>query len=253
MFEYITNLLEGHVVPSLKLAVQQNDKAAIAECSGIMRRCSDVMLNINFDVERVLSSLTYTNTPADVCIRELARCKCIVLYIEEGVTKFTVRNEYTPHNELVGIELQWAEDDEEKFMVLYKNGEVTEMPVAFKPIPSDAAPQYTRATETSLGGDAFPYGLKRAFQQSEKETNGVENITLNKVMPVHSLDKSQMSVVRYNLLSDVHYRPYCGNPSNCSMPRTVWTGEQFKCPYCNWVSGFEPEFIALYKTTHMIK
>lgn len=57
-----------------------------------------------------------------------------------------------------------------------------------------------------------------------------------------------MSIVRENLMSREGYRPYCGN-GHCGgmMPRTVWTGKQFSCPSCHWVSQFPPEFIAEYK------
>ena len=55
-----------------------------------------------------------------------------------------------------------------------------------------------------------------------------------------------MSIVRENLMTRPGYTPYCGN-GHCSMPRTNWTGEQFKCPYCGWVSQFPADFIAEYK------
>ena len=56
-----------------------------------------------------------------------------------------------------------------------------------------------------------------------------------------------MSIVRENLMSRQGYTPYCGNAHACSMPRTLWTGEQFKCPCCGWASQFPAEFIAEYK------
>jgi hypothetical protein len=47
------------------------------------------------------------------------------------------------------------------------------------------------------------------------------------------------------------YSPYCGGgisgDTSCSMPRTRWTGEQFKCGECGWVSAFPVEFIAEYR------
>ena len=55
-----------------------------------------------------------------------------------------------------------------------------------------------------------------------------------------------MSIVRENLMTRPGYTPYCGN-GHCSMPRTNWTGGQFKCPYCGWVSQFPADFIAEYK------
>lgn len=56
------------------------------------------------------------------------------------------------------------------------------------------------------------------------------------------------SIVRYNLMNEKGYTPYCGNMTNCSFnPRTIWNGEQFYCPSCGWKSSFEPEFIQQYK------
>lgn len=58
-----------------------------------------------------------------------------------------------------------------------------------------------------------------------------------------------MSIVRENLMTRPGYSPYCGGMDNrhCTMPRTRWTGEQFKCPVCGWLSQFPAEFIAEYK------
>lgn len=56
-----------------------------------------------------------------------------------------------------------------------------------------------------------------------------------------------MSIVRDNLMTREGYTPYCGNGGHCTMPRTTWTGVQFKCPNCSWVSAFPAEFIAEYK------
>lgn len=59
-----------------------------------------------------------------------------------------------------------------------------------------------------------------------------------------------MSTVRENLMNRAGYSPYCGGAfdnKSCSMPRTVWTGEQFKCRECGWVSQFPADFIAEYK------
>lgn len=56
-----------------------------------------------------------------------------------------------------------------------------------------------------------------------------------------------MSIVRENLMTRPGYTPYCGGERCPTMPRTSWTGEQFKCPHCSWVSGFPADFIAEYK------
>lgn len=53
------------------------------------------------------------------------------------------------------------------------------------------------------------------------------------------------SIVRNNLMKREGYSPYCGNGS--CMARAPFNGKQFQCPRCNWVSGFEPEFIEQYK------
>lgn len=57
----------------------------------------------------------------------------------------------------------------------------------------------------------------------------------------------ETSIVRENLLTVPGYTPYCGSDMcGCHNPRTVFDGEQFKCP-CGWRSRFEPEFIKVYK------
>jgi len=54
-----------------------------------------------------------------------------------------------------------------------------------------------------------------------------------------------MSTVRRNLLSEPGYAPYCGGSyAVCGLPRTMFDGEQFKCPRCSFRSNFEPEFIS---------
>jgi hypothetical protein len=60
--------------------------------------------------------------------------------------------------------------------------------------------------------------------------------------------KDYGSIVRNNLMKRPDYRPYCGNEhAVCSMPRTIWNGEQFKCPECRWESLFPADFIEPYK------
>lgn len=56
-----------------------------------------------------------------------------------------------------------------------------------------------------------------------------------------------MSVVRENLMTRPGYTPYCG-AERCPyhMPRTKFTGTQFKCE-CGWRTSFEPEFIEQYR------
>jgi hypothetical protein len=56
-----------------------------------------------------------------------------------------------------------------------------------------------------------------------------------------------MSIVRENLMTRRGYSPYCGNEKCRQMPRTTWTGQQFKCPACRWQSQFPDDFIAQYK------
>lgn len=56
-----------------------------------------------------------------------------------------------------------------------------------------------------------------------------------------------MSIVRENLMKRPGYTPYCGNMKCQTMPRTYWTGEQFKCSCCDWTSQFPDDFIAEYK------
>ena len=58
-----------------------------------------------------------------------------------------------------------------------------------------------------------------------------------------------MSIIRDNLMTQKGYSPYCGSiGKRCSMPRTTFTGTQFKCSECGWVSSFDEKFIAAYKT-----
>lgn len=56
-----------------------------------------------------------------------------------------------------------------------------------------------------------------------------------------------MSIIRENLMNRPDYSPYCGNSKCPQMPRTQWTGKQFKCPCCGWESQFDSEFINEYK------
>jgi len=56
-----------------------------------------------------------------------------------------------------------------------------------------------------------------------------------------------MSIIRDNLMSRPGYSPYCGNMNCATMPRTSWTGSQFRCGRCGWVSQFPDDFIAEYK------
>lgn len=62
------------------------------------------------------------------------------------------------------------------------------------------------------------------------------------------------SIVRQNLMDNKNYRPYCGDEHpSCYMPRTEWTGKQFICPNCKWISKFPDEFIERYKAKHNLK
>ena len=66
------------------------------------------------------------------------------------------------------------------------------------------------------------------------------------------LAEDAASIVRSNLLTQDGYTPYCGGGESeartvCRMPRTVWDGEQFKCPLCRWRSAFPADFIARYR------
>ena len=57
-----------------------------------------------------------------------------------------------------------------------------------------------------------------------------------------------MSLIKRNLMEQQGYSPYCG-AERCYLtwPRTLFDGKQFTCR-CGGRSGFEPEFIAEYKT-----
>jgi hypothetical protein len=56
-----------------------------------------------------------------------------------------------------------------------------------------------------------------------------------------------VSIVRDNLMTRPGYSPYCGNVNCSTMPRAGWTGEQFRCGRCGWMSTFPADFIAEYK------
>jgi hypothetical protein len=56
-----------------------------------------------------------------------------------------------------------------------------------------------------------------------------------------------MSLVRENLMTRQGYSPYCGNDNCKKMPRTSFTGFQFKCGWCGWESKFPLCFIIKYK------
>ena len=56
-----------------------------------------------------------------------------------------------------------------------------------------------------------------------------------------------MSLIRDNLMEREGYSPYCGEMSCKITPRTIFNGQQFKCPSCGWESSFKVEFIKEYK------
>ena len=64
---------------------------------------------------------------------------------------------------------------------------------------------------------------------------------------------TEKTIVRENLMTVEGYKPYCGNNvsrfaiGGCSNPRVKWTGEQFKCPECGWLSEYPADFIERYK------
>lgn len=60
-------------------------------------------------------------------------------------------------------------------------------------------------------------------------------------------------IVRDNLMTRKGYSPYCGNNNCREMPRTIFNGKQFTCPYCNWISKFDTKFIEEYKIKWSIK
>lgn len=60
----------------------------------------------------------------------------------------------------------------------------------------------------------------------------------------------EITIVRNNLMQDVNYNPYCGNPNYNCMHRTKFNGEQFICRKCYWVSQFPQDFINRYKEKH---
>ena len=72
---------------------------------------------------------------------------------------------------------------------------------------------------------------------------------------------TESTTVRENLMSQLGYTPYCGNPicrhepRGCSNPRTVWGKllDQFICPECGWISAFPEDFIKRYKEQWGIK
>lgn len=62
------------------------------------------------------------------------------------------------------------------------------------------------------------------------------------------MSTAEFSQVRHNLMTRPGYSPYCGNFDKCpTMPRTRWTGDQFRCGCCGWVSAFPDDFIEEYK------
>ncbi len=66
-----------------------------------------------------------------------------------------------------------------------------------------------------------------------------------------------MSIVRDNLMTRPGYTPYCGSElckerhqrplKGQRWPRTKFTGNQFKCPKCDWESEMDKEFTDTYK------
>lgn len=72
-------------------------------------------------------------------------------------------------------------------------------------------------------------------------------------------ENTYTSIVRINLMNEEGYTPYCGNPTpshsvfGCINPRTIFNGEQFVCPNCDWTSKFPIDFINAYKAKWNIK
>jgi len=66
---------------------------------------------------------------------------------------------------------------------------------------------------------------------------------------------TEISIVRENLMTQVHYSPYCGNQisrsakGGCDNPRTHWDKDknQFVCPRCKYTTEFPIDFIIRYK------
>lgn len=58
-----------------------------------------------------------------------------------------------------------------------------------------------------------------------------------------------LSLIKNNLMTRDGYSPYCG-AEHCfgHWPRSIFNGEQFACPHCDWVSRFPESFIQEYKT-----
>lgn len=53
------------------------------------------------------------------------------------------------------------------------------------------------------------------------------------------------SQVRYNLLTQQNYRPYCGH-ATC-MRRLIYTNKQFECRDHNYRTNFPDEFITAFE------
>lgn len=72
---------------------------------------------------------------------------------------------------------------------------------------------------------------------------------------------NEISIVRQNLMTIQGYTGYCGSAlckprtrySPERWPRTVFNGDQFVCPKCNWVSEYPIDFITRYKKKWNIK
>lgn len=56
---------------------------------------------------------------------------------------------------------------------------------------------------------------------------------------------TEITFMQQKLMERKGYRPGCGvcRP----FQRTVFNGEQFECKYCGWVSGYDKDFIQIYK------
>jgi len=54
------------------------------------------------------------------------------------------------------------------------------------------------------------------------------------------------SIVRYNLMVNKGYSPYCGNNECSGLIRTFFNGSQFECKICGWTSSFPARFIKKY-------
>lgn len=92
------------------------------------------------------------------------------------------------------------------------------------------------------------YGIPKDFMMLSLGAEVGEPLTLEESNKLGQI-KREPTWMEAKLLTEQHYRPYCGNNDCARMPRANWSPalSQFHCPWCGWTSAYSEQFIQDYK------